>query len=240
MRMRNVLLGVLLVLPAFAHADDDRAQNRASEVTQSDHDAGHHRDRSKDCDERPRPVLLETGLHIDLAYCGAKPQITTTVGTQDPSSDGKFYTIITHDIRSLEEESASHVLVYKPNADWAIPATSLDTMGAIALQQGSMDNSDHAGWVAQKDSRFDQRGQSWLPARQIVLRKPSTNQWVFYRIIRDTRHNLLFVLYQRDDEGGDAHQTRFFDSFAVDPGAFTVDSGEAGPGAHLPQPYPNP
>ncbi|MGH8305055.1 MAG: hypothetical protein ACRETG_05540 [Steroidobacteraceae bacterium] len=240
MRIGNVLLGALLVLPAFARADDDRAHHRAPEVTQSDLDGGHHRDRSKDCDERARPVLLETGIHIELAYCGAKPDITTTVGTQDPSSDGKFYTIVTHDIRRLEEDSASHVLVYKPNADWAVPATSLDSMGAIALRQGSMDNSDHTGWVAHKDSRFDQRGQDWLPARQIVMRKPSTSEWLYYRIIRDTRHNLLYVLYQRDDERGSGQENRFFDSFAVDAGAFTVDPGEAGPGAHLPQPYPNP
>lgn len=234
MRIRNVLLGALLAVPAFAHADDNHAQTRAAHH-------GHNRERPKDCDDRPRPVLLETGIHIDLAYCGAKPDITTTVGAQEPSSDGKFYTIVTHDIRGLEEDSASYVLVYKPNADWAVPATSLDSLGAIALKQGSLDNSDHTGWVAQKDSRLDQRGQDWLPARQLVMHNRSTSQWVYYRIIKDTRHNLLYVLYQRDDEGGAGQENRFFDSFAVDPGTFTVDAGaQPGPGAHLPQPYPNP
>jgi hypothetical protein len=236
---RNVLLGALVVLAASAHADD-RVQNRAPELTQPGYDGGHRRAGAKECDEQPRPVLLETGIHIDLAYCGDKPDITTTVGTQDPNSDGKFYTIITHDIGGSQPDSARQVLVYKPNAGWAVPATSLDSMGALALQQGSMDNSDHTGWVVQKDSRFDQRGQDWLPARAIAMHKRAMKEWVYYRIVRDTHHNLLYVLYQRDNEGGAGQQSRFFDSFAVDSGAFTVDPGATSPGAHLPEPYPNP
>jgi hypothetical protein len=238
MKMRNVLLAALLALPAFAQADDDRGSHRAPEAAHADKDRAGHRD--GDCDERARTVLLENGIHIAVAYCGAKPDITTAVATQSPSSDGKYYTIITHTIHRHEEDSASLVLVYKPNGDWAVPTTSLDSMGALALKQGSIDNADHSGWVTEKDSRLDQGGQDWLPARQIVLRKSSARGWVYYRIIRDTRHNLLYVLYQRDDERGAKQESHFFDSFAVDSGSFTVDPNEAAPGAHPAPPYPNP
>jgi hypothetical protein len=226
MRIRKtLLLAVWFTLPGFAQADDDR---------------GRRHEHSAECDDRVRPVSLETGIRIDIAYCGAKADVTTTVGRQDPSSDGKFYTIVTHVLHRREEDSGSYVLIYKPNTDWAIPATTLDSMGALALQQGSLDDSDHSGWIKDKDSRLEQRGQDWLPARQIVMRKPSSKQWVYYRIIRDTRHNLIYVLYQRDDEGWAKQENRFFDSFAVDPGSVTVDITAGGPGAHLDQPYPNP
>ena len=240
MKIKKTLpIALLFTLPLFAHAAD-RAQHQAPDVARADDDRGRHQEHAEDCDDRARPVSLQTGIRIDFAYCGAKPNITTTVGTQDPSSDGKFYTIVTHVIHRREEDSGSYVLIYKPNAQWAVPATSLDSMGALALRQGTLDGSDHSGWLMDKDLKLDQRGEDWLPARQIVMRKSSSKEWLYYRIIRDTRHNLIYVLYQKDDEGGAKQENRFFDSFEVDRGAITVDTTAAGPGAHLDESYPNP
>lgn len=59
---------------------------------------------------------------------------------------------------------------------------------------GSTEDTDHSGWVVQKDFRFNHRGQDWLQARQIVMQKPTASQWVYYRIVVDTRQNLLYVL----------------------------------------------
>jgi hypothetical protein len=213
--MRILLLGALLALPAAAAEVRDR----------------------DDCKQAPRSVLLQTGLHIDVVYCTATPQIATTVDFQTPDSAGKFYQLTAHKIQRYEEDSAALVLVYEPNADWAIPAKDLDSLGAKVLAQGSLDNADHTGWVMQKDFRLNHQGLDWLEARQIVMHKAAERQWVYYRIIRDTRHNLLYLLYQRDDSGGASGEDRFFQSFTVNPDSFAA---HATPGAHLPAPYPNP
>lgn len=241
--MRILLLGALLALPAVGtseprdkqeqHQDDadvHRHQHREEEPGRRQSDKSH-------CHEKPRSVLLQTGLHIDVIYCGATPDIATTVEQQAPNSEGRFFSIITHEIHRYEENSAASVMIFKPNHGH-VPAQVLDIFGAVALKEGSTDNADHTGWVTQKDFRLDHRGHEWLEARQIVMQKPSGSQWVFYRIIRDSRHDLAYVLYQRDDSGGANQENSFFNSFAVDPNSFPVDA--PAPGAHLPPPYPYP
>jgi hypothetical protein len=238
--MRIALVGALLALPAAAQVPSPKV--------------------SSDCDEPPRAVVLETGLQIDVVYCTSKPVTTESVGYATPNSDGKYYTIVSHLIHRSHVAIPAYVLIYKPNADWVVPAGNLDSLGATALKDGSMDSADHTGWVAQKDFRFHHRSQDWLPARQIVMHNRTTGQSVYYRIIRDTRHNLLYVLYQRDrqggvdeekggvdeekggvdeEKGGVDEENRFFDSFTVDPKNVQVDPAKA-PGAHLPPPYPYP
>jgi hypothetical protein len=224
--MKILLAGALLALPAVAIS-------------------GPH------CNEKPRPVLLQPGLHIDVVYCGATPEIATTIEQEPAHSDGHFYTLIAHKIERKGEDSAAQVLIYKPNGERGVPAHDFDSLSANILKAGSIDSADHSGWVTEKDFRLDQTGHEWLEARQIVMRKPhkdaraaeqrgenSGTQWVYYRIIRDTRHELFYVLYQRDDEGPASQENRFFNSFRVDPESFPVDA--LGPGAHLPAPYPNP
>jgi hypothetical protein len=216
--MRVVLLGALLALPALAHVPSTMAS-------------------SGQCKQKPRSVALQTGINIDLVYCTDTPDITTTVQNQNPASDGKFYTVITD---SINREQGAYVLIYKPNGNWTVPAHSLDSMGALILQEGDAvtGGTGQSGWVAKQDSRFSHRSLDWLQARQIVMHNPGTREWIYYRIILDTRHNLLYVLYQRDDEGGPNQENSFFDSFTVD-ASVTVDPGNT-PGAHLPPPYPNP
>lgn len=212
--MRILLLGALLALPAAAQVPS-----------------------SNSCSQKPRPVLLQAGLHIDVVYCSNMPEIEIGVEQGTPKADGTSYTIVGRKIRRADENSAGWVLLYKPHGEWTIPAHDVDSLGAKLLQQGSLDTPDHTGWVTKKDFRLDHRGQDWLEARQIVLHKPAGNQWVYFRIIRDTRHNLLYLLYQRDATGGATEENSFFQSFTVNPNSFAVDVQE--PGAHLAPPYPN-
>lgn len=228
--MKVRLVGAFLALPAAATVASHGRLNISVPAVSAEKPSSDEKSRSVQCKEKPRSVSLETDISIDLIYCSATPNITTTVTYQTPNSDGKFYTIITHSIHRDRDASSSYVLIYKPNADWAVPAKSLDAFGAIILKEAA--DTDRRGSVAQQDLRFDQR--DWLPARQIILQKGTA-----YRIILDTRHNLLYVLYQRDDEGGADKGDSFFDSFAVDPGNVAVHPENA-PGAYLPPPYPNP
>lgn len=231
--MNVVLVAAFLTLLAAPAQSQNRPGPPPEQAEKPD--AG-EKSQSRECNEKPRPVLLETGIHIDLVYCGDTPDITTTVGRQEANYDGKFYTIITHNIH--RDENAAYVLIYKPNADWPVPAQSLDSIGALILKEGNTEEADHSGWVAQKDFRFTQGGHDWLRARQIVMQRPSSEEWVYYRIIVDTRHNLLYVLFQRDETGGVNQANSFFDSFTVDSANFTIDPRQM-PGAHLPPPYPN-
>lgn len=233
--MKVVLVAAFLTLLAAPAQSQNRPGTPPGHAEKPDAD---EKSRSLPCHEKPRPVLLETGIHIDLVYCGDTPDMTTTVGQQEANYDGKFYTIISHNIRRDQEAFSAYFLIYKPNADWPVPAQSLDSIGALILKEGNTEEAYHSGWVAQKDFRLIQGGHDWLQARQIVMQRPSSGEWVYYRIIVDTRHNLLYVLYQRDDAGGVNQENSFFDSFTVDSASFTIEPRQM-PGAHLPPPYPN-
>lgn len=239
--MRVVLVGALLALPAVAKVPSYNRPNVGVAQVSSEKPGSDEKSHSVLCHEKPRTVLLETGIHIDLIYCGIAPDITTTSAYQAPNADGKFYTITTHNIHRDRDGSRTQIRIYKPNADWAVPLNSLDIMGAAVLKDGDVLENGGAddSWVAQQDLPFNHQGQDWLRARQIVMQKRATRQWVYYRIIVDTRHNLLYVLYQKDDDGGANQENSFFNSFTVDPNSFSADPGKA-PGAHLPPPYPNP
>ena len=225
--MRVVLVGALLAMPTLAQVRNNRIGNVP------------HAPAQKQCDQRPRSVLLQPGIHIDVTYCSAVPDITATTDIQEANYDGKFYTIVNYNIHRDLDTFPAYVLIYQPNANWAIPTKSLDSVGAIMLKDGDALDAGHSGWLVQQDSRFNHRGLSWLEARQIVMKNSTTGRWVYYRIILDTRHNLLYVLYVREGKGSANQENSFFDSFMVDAGKITVDTGIA-PGAHLPPPYPNP
>lgn len=227
-----VALLTLSVLPAVAQQSGDHERTSVREPSGG---AGSAR-----CEE-PRPVVLETGISIDVDYCGSTPEISTTQkrvnldqgpleytpGTFPPRNDVKYFVMTTYNIRGYQDVSSAYVFVYKPEGDWRIPRTSLNTVGAGILTAGDpLTGGDGTGWVVKQDSRLNQQGEDWLPARQIIEEKSDNKSLrVYFRIIIDTRRNTFYYLYQRtqggcaktEDNCGLDQANRVFNSFRVDP-----------------------
>ena len=134
----------------------------------------------------------------------------------------------TYNLGGSQNVSSAYVFVYKPEGIWPIPATALNTVGAAILAAGDpLTAGDNTGWLVKQDSRLNQQGMDWLPARQIVEEKSNNKSLrVYFRIILDTRRNQFFYLYERTqgdggcaktgDCGLDQQANRLFDSFKVD------------------------
>lgn len=190
----------------------------------------------------PHSVVLETGISIDVDSCGSAPDIWTkqervrgeqqleyTPSTFPPAGAVKFFIRTTYNIGGSQNVSSAYVFVYEPEGNWRIPGTSLNEVGAGILAAGDpLSAGDTTGWVVKQDSRLNQQGKDWLPARQIIEEKSNDKSLrVYFRIIMDTHRNKFYYLYQRTQGGcaktendcGLNQANRFFNSFTVDSGS---------------------
>lgn len=226
LRLSLIALLTLSVLPAAAQQSGQQGHEQTGENSSTGCGASH-------------TVVLESDVSIDVATCGSNPNISAKhdrvladLGQPEytpgsfPPPEKRYYTRTSYNIGGSQNGSSAYVFVYEPEGNWLIPSASLKAVGDGILATGDpLTAGDTTGWVVKQDSRLNQQGKDWLPARQIVEEKSNDKStWVFFRIILDQRHNRFYYLYQRTQGGcgtTDANcaldqANRLFNSFKVD------------------------